>query len=78
MHQYITFEVMQGAYDIACPDPDCDRQGVLTLPEMENIVGKETMDKHRAFRLNTGRECLSRLVRGLLKFVLSTDTFFKI
>ena len=54
MHHYITFEVMQGAYDISCPDPECDKQGVLNLGEMELVVGKETMDKHRAFRLNTG------------------------
>jgi hypothetical protein len=26
MQQYITFEVMEGAYDISCPDPECSSQ----------------------------------------------------
>ena len=27
MSQYIMFEVMEGAYDISCPDRDCPIQG---------------------------------------------------
>jgi len=53
MVRYITFEVMAGAYDISCPDQECDKQGVLKLSEVEEIVGKELGDKYRGFRLNT-------------------------
>jgi hypothetical protein len=54
MQQYIGFEVMSSAYDISCPDPECEKQGVMQIPEMEALVGKELMDKHKTFRLNTG------------------------
>jgi len=53
MQQYITFEVMEGAYDISCPDPGCPIQGVLSQKQMELLTDKELMDKHRTFRLNT-------------------------
>ena len=54
MSQYITFEVMEGAYDISCPDRDCPQQGLLTLHQMERLTSRELIDKHRTFRLNTG------------------------
>ena len=41
-----------GAYDIACPDPDCAKKGVVTIEEMENLVGTEMTKKHESFRLN--------------------------
>jgi len=53
MQQYIIFEVMEGAYDISCPDPGCPTQGVLNQQQMELLTDKELMDKHRTFRLNT-------------------------
>jgi len=53
MNQYITFEVMEGAYDISCPDQDCPNQGVLSQHEMERMSSRELLDKHRTFRLNT-------------------------
>jgi len=53
MQQYITFEVMEGAYDISCPDPGCSIQGVLNQQQMESLTDKELMVKHRTFRLNT-------------------------
>lgn len=52
--QYVTYEVMSSAYDISCPDPECEKQGVLHMSEIENLVGKELTDKHKMFRLNTG------------------------
>jgi hypothetical protein len=55
MAQYVTFEVMSGSYDISCPDPDCDIQGVLQVNEIENLAGKDVSDKHKRFRLNTGQ-----------------------
>jgi E3 ubiquitin-protein ligase RNF144 len=53
MQQYIMFEVMEGAYDISCPDPGCSNQGVLNQQQMESLTDRELMDKHRTFRLNT-------------------------
>eukprot|EP00092_Neocalanus_flemingeri_P008234 GFUD01008879.1.p1 GENE.GFUD01008879.1~~GFUD01008879.1.p1 ORF type:complete len:723 (+),score=158.25 GFUD01008879.1:627-2795(+) len=53
MQQYINFEVMEGAYDISCPDPGCPIQGVLNQVQMEGLTDKELIDKHRTFRLNT-------------------------
>jgi E3 ubiquitin-protein ligase RNF144 len=55
MAQYITVEVMSGAYDISCPDAECEKKGTLLISEMEELVGKELMDKHRNYRLNTGK-----------------------
>ena len=54
MQQYIAFEVMEGAYDISCPDPDCPTQGVLSQHQMERLTDKELLDKHRTFRLMQG------------------------
>lgn len=53
LRQYITFEVMEGAYDISCPDPNCPSQGVLNQTQMEILTDKQLMEKHRTFRLNT-------------------------
>merc|ERR1719225_1612633 len=53
LRQYITFEVMEGAYDISCPDPHCPTQGVLNQTQMEILTDKHLMEKHRTFRLNT-------------------------
>ena len=53
---------MSSAYDISCPDPECEKQGVMHMSEIENLVGKELADKHKMFRLNTGKkELISRL-----------------
>ena len=27
--QYISFEIMAGAYEISCPDPACEKDGVF-------------------------------------------------
>ncbi len=53
MLQYVMFEVSEGAYDISCPDPECEKQGVLQLLEVEAIAGGDVAEKHRRFRLNT-------------------------
>jgi len=53
MQQYITFEIMEGAYEISCPDPVCPIQGVLNQQQMESLTDKELVEKHRTFRLNT-------------------------
>ena len=54
MARYISFEVMAGAYDISCPDQECEKQGVLKVNEVEAIAGKEMGEKYMRFRLNTG------------------------
>ncbi len=54
MQQYVAMEVSEGAYDISCPDPECDKNGVLQAAEIENFAGKEVADRHRIIRLNTG------------------------
>ena len=38
MQQYITFEVMEGAYDISCPDPDCPTQVIIILSIIDIIT----------------------------------------
>jgi len=53
LKQYISFEVMEGAYDVSCPDPNCVTQGVLSQNQMESLTDKQLMEKHRTFRLNT-------------------------
>eukprot|EP00094_Tigriopus_californicus_P011726 TCALIF_11329-PB protein Name:"Similar to RNF144A Probable E3 ubiquitin-protein ligase RNF144A (Homo sapiens)" AED:0.18 eAED:0.18 QI:50/1/0.8/1/1/1/5/450/749 len=53
LNQYICFEIMEGAYDISCPDSECEKQGVILLDEMEAIIGLDMVEKYKKFRLNT-------------------------
>ncbi|ODM93897.1 hypothetical protein Ocin01_12784 [Orchesella cincta] len=48
---YVTFEIQQGADEIACPDAGCDKQGVLGLMEVEQLVPPMLTEKHKKFRL---------------------------
>ena len=52
---YITFEIQEGAYEIACPDARCVKQGILTIDEIEGLVGSELTAKHKKFRLFRGK-----------------------
>lgn len=52
MKSYVEFEIQEGAYDISCPDAQCEKQGVISISEMENLVTAELIDKHKKFRLN--------------------------
>ena len=56
LHQYLSFEIMAGAYDISCPDSQCEKEGIFNLEEIERIVGKEMHEKYKGFRLNTGKK----------------------
>jgi len=47
-------EIMEAAYDISCPDSSCDKQGILSLPEIESLVSTDLMEKHHKFRLDKG------------------------
>eukprot|EP00096_Caligus_rogercresseyi_P010392 TRINITY_DN3773_c0_g1_i1.p1 TRINITY_DN3773_c0_g1~~TRINITY_DN3773_c0_g1_i1.p1 ORF type:complete len:587 (-),score=168.11 TRINITY_DN3773_c0_g1_i1:831-2591(-) len=50
--QYLTFEILEGAYEISCPDAECEKEGVIAPEEIEKIIGRELFDKHMAYRLN--------------------------
>ncbi|XP_015590902.1 probable E3 ubiquitin-protein ligase RNF144A [Cephus cinctus] len=52
MQAYVEFEIEEGAYEISCPDAQCEQTGVLGLAEISTIVTPELMEKHRKFRLN--------------------------
>ena len=45
---------MAGAYEISCPDSQCEKESIFQLEEIEKIVGKDLTEKHKTFRLNTG------------------------
>ena len=53
LQQYLSFEIMTGAYKISCPDSQCPKEGIFLLDEIVKIVGKELLDKYKGFRLNT-------------------------
>lgn len=52
MRQYVALEVNEAAYEISCPDAQCEHQGVLSLAEVEALVTPDVMERHRKFRLN--------------------------
>ncbi|PSN53680.1 putative E3 ubiquitin-protein ligase [Blattella germanica] len=52
MKSYIEFEIQEGAYDISCPDAQCEKQGVISLSEIETLVSQDLVEKHNKFRLN--------------------------
>lgn len=55
MQAYINFEIVEGAYDISCPDAQCPTQGVITLEEIEKFVEPNLVEKHKKYRLNRGK-----------------------
>jgi len=55
MKSYVEFEIQEGAYDISCPDAQCEKQGVISLAEIDILVSKELLGKHHKFRLNRGK-----------------------
>lgn len=55
MKAYVEFEVAAGAYDISCPDAQCQAQGVLQQEEIKRLVGSELLEKHNKYRLNRGK-----------------------
>ncbi|XP_054286970.1 E3 ubiquitin-protein ligase RNF144A-like [Macrosteles quadrilineatus] len=52
MRAYVEFEIGEGAYEISCPDALCEKQGVMSLNEIERLVPEENFEKHKRFRLN--------------------------
>lgn len=55
MRAYVEFEIEEGAYEISCPDAQCDQGAILSLTEISSLVSPELMEKHCKFRLNTGK-----------------------
>lgn len=52
MRAYVEFEIEEGAYEISCPDAQCDQGAILSLQEISSLVSPELMEKHCKFRLN--------------------------
>ncbi|XP_029659491.1 probable E3 ubiquitin-protein ligase RNF144A [Formica exsecta] len=52
MRAYVEFEIEEGAYEISCPDAQCDHGAILSLKEISGLVSVELMEKHCKFRLN--------------------------
>ena len=49
-------EVSEAAYEISCPDSECEKQeGKIQMSEIEILVGSELFEKHKSFRLDTGK-----------------------
>ena len=55
MKSYVMFEILEGAYDISCPDAQCALEGVVSMAEIETLVETPMVDKHKRFRLNRGQ-----------------------
>lgn len=54
MVAYVEFEIMEGAYEISCPDALCPAQGILALDEITKLSSSSLIDKHNRYRLNRG------------------------
>uniref|UniRef100_A0A1B6CD37 E3 ubiquitin-protein ligase RNF144B n=1 Tax=Clastoptera arizonana TaxID=38151 RepID=A0A1B6CD37_9HEMI len=52
MTAYIDFEIAEGAYEISCPDALCEKQGIVSMEEIENLVSEDAVEKHKRYRLN--------------------------
>ncbi|XP_028045280.1 probable E3 ubiquitin-protein ligase RNF144A [Monomorium pharaonis] len=52
MRAYVEFEIEEGAYEISCPDAQCDHGAILSLKEISSLVNTELVEKHCKFRLN--------------------------
>ena len=55
MKAYVEFEILEGAYEISCPDAMCPAQGILTLNEIQKLSSINLMEKHQRYRLNRGK-----------------------
>lgn len=54
MKAYIEFEIEEGAYEISCPDAQCEHGAILSMKEISSLVSAELVEKHHKFRLNRG------------------------
>lgn len=58
MRAYIEFEILEGAYEISCPDAMCPAQGVVTMQEIAALTSSDLVLKHNRYRLNRGRNMI--------------------
>lgn len=54
MTAYIEFEIMEGAYEVSCPDAMCPTQGIISIDEISKLAATHLVDKHHRYRLNRG------------------------
>lgn len=54
MMAYVEFEILEGAYEISCPDAMCPSQGILSISEIMLLASNSLIDKHQRYRLNLG------------------------
>lgn len=54
MKAYVEFEIDEGAYEISCPDAQCEHGAILSIKEISSLVTPELMEKHHKLRLNRG------------------------
>lgn len=56
MKAYVEFEILEGAYEISCPDALCSHQGIMDIElDIAALASSELVDKHKRFRLNRGK-----------------------
>lgn len=66
MKAYVEFEILEGAYEISCPDAMCPAQGVVSMAEIAELATPDLVTKHNRYRLNRGE-------RGAEKFDILED-----
>lgn len=71
MRAYVEFEILEGAYEISCPDAQCLAQGVITLPEIANLTTNNLLKKHHRYRLNRGK-----FIKIINNFLLQNNNNF--
>lgn len=53
MKAYVEFEILEGAYDISCPDAQCSYQGIMDIEQdIATLASHDLLEKHKRFRLN--------------------------
>lgn len=61
MKAYVEFEILEGAYEISCPDALCPLQGIMNIEnDIAALVSSELVKKHKHFRLNRGKSEFNR------------------
>lgn len=60
MKAYVEFEILEGAYEISCPDALCPHQGVMDIEQdIVKLVSNDLIEKHKRFRLNRGEKLIA-------------------
>ncbi|XP_055311502.1 uncharacterized protein DDB_G0292642 [Sitodiplosis mosellana] len=53
MKAYVEFEILEGAYEISCPDALCSHQGIMNIEhDIAALASSDLVEKHKRFRLN--------------------------